>query len=77
MRPEIMKFLEELINRSNWVLAAEDLNKLHDSQAKRVLVPALLDMTSYHNSHLLVKAFEVIHRLFNSDSSLFSEASRV
>ena len=77
-RPVVFDFIEQMNLEASWVLAGEKLNRFAHSNAQPgSLVSSLLDLTNYRQEDLLIKSFDIIFRLYNSSTNLFTEARNV
>ena len=66
-----------VIGSGSWVVGKEKIDCMQNSGGHPgVLVSSLLDLTSYGYENLVVKAFEILYRLFNSTHTLLNEAKR-
>ena len=64
------------MERSDWILGGEVLDKKRDRGSEGSLVESILDLTFYDDNKLLTQAFYMIHRLFSATSSLCEYAKQ-
>ena len=70
----IRSYLHSLNIRLNWVLGIESLDKPRNRRDESSLIESLLDLTFYHNTRLVRRAFGMIDRLCNGSSDLLDSA---
>ena len=78
-RSEVIRYLDEVIGDCDWVVGKDEhLDFLAQGESEPgEFVAALLDLTNYDYEKLVIKAFEILFRLFNATHTLFSESQRV
>ena len=78
-RTEVIRYLDEVIGECDWVVGKHEhldfLSKGDDEPGN--FIASLLDLTNYDHEKLVIKAFEILYRLFNATHTLFAESQRV
>ena len=79
LRPHVMEYIHDIVLKSSVIITEHDLDIMRDREDHNSLVESLFDLTNYDDTKLLGKAFEMLHRIINTNSEIFrlAEESRL
>jgi hypothetical protein len=72
----VRNYLNSIKDSHDWVLDLKSLDKPRNRQDTANLIESLLDLTFYHDTRLVRRAFGIIHRLCNGTSDLLTAATK-
>jgi hypothetical protein len=71
LRPQVIEYIYQIVTHTSVILTQHDLDTARDVEDHNSLVESLLDLTNYEDNALLSKAFEMLHRIVNTNSEIF------